>query len=103
MRLISIFTIIYGVLVIIGGIIGYISAASTPSLVMGTSFGVIIIASGLGMFYRLNWGFSLALLALFILTIFFTYKFIVTMKAMPAGIMLALSLIMISLLLKKLK
>lgn len=99
----SIFTIIYGILVIIGGIIGYAAAASIPSLVMGSGFGIVIAASGLGMLYRQKWGFPLALLSVFILTIFFSYRFILTMKPMPAGVMLALSLIMISLLLKKLK
>ena len=42
---------LYGVLSMVGGIIGYVKAHSTASLATGVPFGAILVVSAIGIFY----------------------------------------------------
>ncbi|GAB4227205.1 MAG: hypothetical protein Tsb0021_03840 [Chlamydiales bacterium] len=87
----------YGFIVIIGGIIGFATAQSYPSLVMGGLVGLMIVVStALLDKYRIQ-ASRVLFAAIFVLTVFFLYRFILTMKFMPAGLMILLSLAALSL------
>lgn len=81
----------YALIVFLGGIFGYVKAGSVPSLVMGVSFAAILGISAFIMSNGKKYGFSIAFAATAILTAFFLYRFLVTYKFMPAGLMCLIS------------
>jgi uncharacterized membrane protein (UPF0136 family) len=85
---------LYGLLILIGGIIGHIKAGSNASLVMGVVFGLLLLLSSGGMFSKKYFkkGVYFALVLTLILDAFFTYRFLTTMKFMPAGLLVLVSL-----------
>jgi uncharacterized membrane protein (UPF0136 family) len=82
---------IYGFLLIVGGAMGYVKAKSVPSLVAGVVCGVIALLLGL----RYTWHFApIAALILAIVLIFIMgRRYARTRKAMPALLIVALSLV----------
>lgn len=92
----AIFVLIYGLIILCGGMIGYKQAHSLPSLIMGTSFAVLLIMSALAIFKEYILGYFSAILLTAILACFFTYRYFLTHKFMPAGMMMTLSLILLS-------
>lgn len=95
----SIFTFVYAAFVFIGGAIGYATAGSMPSLAMGTGFAVLLAVCGKLMLSNKVYAYVSALVLMAVLLTFFGYRFIVTEKFMPAGLMVILSLITMSALL----
>ena len=85
--------IVYGAIILAGGIMGFQIAKSRSSLLMGILSGLMLAASGAlvllgnrgGAYYGL--GVNLALIMVF------GSRYLRTMKMMPAGLMLAASVI----------
>lgn len=84
--------LIYSLIVFIGGIFGHLKSASTASLICGIVFGVILFMSAIGMFHNKLFSAYAALISTFLLDAFFSYRFLLTWKFMPAGMMLFISL-----------
>ena len=82
---------IYGVLLIVGGAMGYVKAKSVPSLVAGVVCGVIIIIVGLN--YISHDAPYVALLVALVLIFLMGRRYLVTRKAMPALLIVVLSVI----------
>lgn len=82
---------IYSFLVAIGGLIGYQQAQSHMSLYMGLLFGILLALCSLFMVYGKRAGYAVALILMCVLAFFFGYRFVLTEKFMPAGLMLVLS------------
>lgn len=80
---------IYGILLIVGGAMGYVKAQSVPSLVAGLVCGIIALVLG----YSYTWHFAphaafiLALVLIFIMG----KRYLHTRKAMPALLIVVLS------------
>ncbi len=91
--------LIYGVLVLLGGVLGYAKAQSKPSLISGVVFGVLLLVSGWLMLEARAWGWYLAIVLAGFLTAFFVVRFKNTRKFMPAGLMVVLSVAAIAVLL----
>jgi uncharacterized membrane protein (UPF0136 family) len=87
--------IIYGILISIGGIIGFIKADSIPSLIMGFSIGGISILLGILSFKKQAVGITLGGINALIMLLFFLYRFINSGKFMPAGLMVIISVIVV--------
>ncbi len=83
--------LIFSVLVFSGGFIGFITRGSIPSLTMGSIFGLGLLLSSVVMFTLRKWGFYLAFALVLLLDAFFAYRFAISMSLFPAGIMFALS------------
>lgn len=97
-------TLIYGLLILVGGWMGHVKAASTASLVMGVIFGVLLLLTSLACFKNKLYGLYSSLTLAVILDAFFTYRFTLTQKWMPAGVMALVSitvLLSLALLLRK--
>jgi uncharacterized membrane protein (UPF0136 family) len=92
---------LYGLLLLIGGMIGYLKAGSMASLIMGGAFALLTIASALAIGKNYKLGYYSALILSVILTLFFTFRFVKSENFMPSGLMAALSLIVIMVLLSK--
>ena len=84
---------IYGVLLIVGGIIGYAKAKSVISLIAGVVCGIIALL--LGYYYTWHFAPHAALLLGLLLLFIMGRRFIATRKFMPAGLVSILSLIVI--------
>lgn len=82
---------IYGILLIVGGAMGYIKAKSVPSLVAGLVCGFIALLLG----YRYAWHFApyAAFLLAIVLIFLMGRRYLNTRKAMPALLIVVLSVI----------
>jgi uncharacterized membrane protein (UPF0136 family) len=72
------FILIYGLVVLLGGVMGYVKAKSQVSLLAGVGSGIV--------------GLGLATLIAFILFVVFVIRFFRTRSFMPAGLMMVFSL-----------
>jgi uncharacterized membrane protein (UPF0136 family) len=89
----KIYFIIFGVLTIVGGIIGYASKGSVPSIIAGTIAGLLLLLGAFLFPNHLVAGLAIDLIVSILLAGQFLPKFIQTGKAMPAGMMSILSVI----------
>ena len=84
--------LVYGILVAAGGVMGYVKSKSRPSLISGILFGALLIGCSV---FMLNGDvratYVALVLSLVLLAIFF-FRFRVSRKFMPAGLMIILSL-----------
>lgn len=93
--------IAYGILAIIGGIIGYIQARSKASLISGIISGVLLILGGVMQLQGQPWGLILASVVTFVLVIVFAIRLTKTRKFMPAGLMTVLGVAALVIMLKE--
>jgi len=84
-------TFLYGLLILAGGFIGHIKAASTVSLLVGIIFGIFLLLSAIGMFKDHLFPAYFGLLLILLLDAFFTYRWLYTLKFFPAGILCLIS------------
>ncbi len=76
--------LVYGALLIVLGILGYQTGHSKVSLIMGSSFGLLLLASGAAVFAHKKFGVYSALGCTALLTVTFSYRYLVSEKAIPA-------------------
>lgn len=91
MNLPMIATLIYGILLLIGGIMGYVSARSKPSLISGVVSGLLLLVSGMLQWQQISAGLVLAQIITIVLAVVFAVRLWKTRKFMPAGLMLVVS------------
>ena len=89
----KIYFIVFGLLTVAGGIIGYVKAGSVPSIIAGAITGVLLLIAAFLLPENRLWGLGLALITSLLLAGQFVPKFIRTGKVMPAGMMSILSVI----------
>lgn len=95
MRVTSLVTAIYGLLIFIGGIIGHVKAASCASLVMGILFGILLLASSYLLYRKQAVGAYATVFLLLLLDGFFTYRFLKTFRFFPSGFFMLLTLLVL--------
>lgn len=79
--------IAYGILALVGGVIGYKQAQSKASLISGTISGLLLILGGVLRSLGQTWGSVLAIIVTVALVVVFTIRLAKTRKFMPAGLM----------------
>ncbi|MEA2680742.1 MAG: hypothetical protein QOK03_2464 [Candidatus Binataceae bacterium] len=89
----KIYFIIFGLLTIVGGVIGYVKAGSTASIIAGAISGIALIAAAYLLPGNLAVGLAIAGVVSILLAVRFIPAFMRTGKIMPAGLMAALSVI----------
>ena len=94
----KIYFIVFGVLTIAGGIIGFVKANSLPSLIAGSITGVLLLVAAWLIGEHFDIAVLLGLGVSILLAAQFIPKFVRTGRAMPAGMMSVLSVIGIVLL-----
>lgn len=85
--------LLYALLVLAGGILGYVKARSKPSLISGVVSGIALAIAWYISLQNPLVGFPLAALFALGLLIVFAIRFRKTNKFMPAGLMAILSLV----------
>lgn len=93
--------IAYGILAIIGGVIGYIQAQSKASLISGSISGLLLIFGGVMQLQGQTWGLILSAAVTVVLIIVFAIRLAKTRKFMPAGLMTALGVAALVIMLKQ--
>jgi uncharacterized membrane protein (UPF0136 family) len=89
----KIYFIVFGILTIVGGIIGYASKGSIPSIIAGTIAGIFLLVGAWLLPDHLLAGLAIGFIVSVLLAGQFAPKFIKTGQAMPAGVMSILSVI----------
>lgn len=79
--------IAYGILAVVGGIMGYVQAKSKASLISGSISGLLLIFAGVMQLQGQAWGSILATVVTSVLLIVFAIRLVKTRKFMPAGLM----------------
>ncbi len=82
---------VYGILLIIGGVMGYVKAKSVPSVVAGCICGFLALLFG----YRYTWHFAphAAFVLALVLIFMMGRRYLRTRKAMPALLIVVMSVI----------
>ncbi len=89
----KIYFIVFGLLTILGGIMGYVSKGSLPSIIAGSISGLALLAAAFFLPNNVVAGLVLAALVSVLLAGRFVPAFIKTGAIMPAGMMSVLSVI----------
>ncbi len=89
----KIYFLIFGVLTIAGGVLGFVKAGSAVSIIAGSISGILLIAAAFLLPDHLGAGLAIGFIVSLLLAAQFIPKFIRIGKAMPAGMMSILSLI----------
>jgi uncharacterized membrane protein (UPF0136 family) len=83
-------TLLYGAVSVVGGILGYVRAGSTPSLVAGSLAGVLLLVTGAVVAAHRGWGLVLAVAVSVALVGRFLPAYLRTRSVWPALIIAAL-------------
>lgn len=93
MKYLTLLVCAFGLLVGMGGLIGFFMAGSIASLLAGSAFSFLLLMSG----YLMQSNRKLGLISSTSLTLalagFFSYRYLITEKFMPSGMMALLSAI----------
>jgi uncharacterized membrane protein (UPF0136 family) len=93
MEVAKIYLIVFGVLTIAGGILGYVKAGSVASIIAGSIAGVLLLVAAFLLPEHRTIGLATALIISVLLAAQFIPKFLRTGRVMPAGMMSILSAI----------
>lgn len=85
----AIAAIAYGILSLVGGVIGYLQAKSTTSLVSGGVSGLLLVVMGILETQGVGWASAVAIAITVLLVIVFIVRLAKTRKLMPAALMIA--------------
>jgi uncharacterized membrane protein (UPF0136 family) len=83
---------IYIILLVIGGLIGFLKAKSQVSLIMSVAFAVILVFAAIPGLLQPRAAQGLADVVMALLLVVFTMRLIKTKKFMPAGLMLIITI-----------
>ncbi len=94
-------TATYALFVLVGGLIGYVKAGSLASLTMGCFFSALLFLCAFAIYRKSVLGHVLTLALTSFLLLFFGFRFFQKLVFMPAGLMVLLSIGLLSILLIK--
>ncbi len=89
----KIYFIVFGLLTIAGGLMGYVKAGSTASLIAGSISGVLLLVAAFLLPGHVVAGLTIAIIVSLLLAGRFLPAFVRTGKLMPNGIMALLSIL----------
>ncbi|MGF1601374.1 MAG: TMEM14 family protein [Thermosynechococcaceae cyanobacterium] len=85
--------LLYGLLNIAGGVMGYVKSKSKISLIMGCFFGTVLVKGAIATLQGNPIGLQIATVVTGLLTVVFAIRWVKTKKLMPAGVMVGLGAI----------
>ncbi len=88
---------IYIVLLIVGGLIGFLKAKSRVSLIMSVAFAAVLILAAVPGLLDAKFARGLVNVVMALLLVVFTMRLLKTKKIMPAGLMLIVTIVALAL------
>ncbi len=88
-------TLTYGIVSLIGGLVGYLKAGSKISLISGGISGLLLLICSYFLSIGVNWALFLAVVITVTLIIVFSLRLQKTRKFMPSGLMIALGVVVL--------
>jgi uncharacterized membrane protein (UPF0136 family) len=98
MMIAALTSVVYGSLVLAGGIVGYRKAQSRASLLAGLISEALLLLAAILIFFGYPLGSKLAMAVAALLLVFFAMRWLKGRKFMPAGLMVLSSAIALALL-----
>src|SRR3989440_13053731 len=89
----KIYLVIFGILTVVGGVVGYIKAGSVASIIAGSITGVLLLVAAFLLPEHRTIGLATALIVSLLLAAQFVPKFLRSGRVMPAGMMAILAVI----------
>jgi uncharacterized membrane protein (UPF0136 family) len=83
---------VYGVIMMLGGILGYVKVGSKASLLSGVGMGLALLASGYGVWQGRREALIASVVIAALLVALFAIRLVKTKRFMPAGMLAILSL-----------
>jgi len=83
---------VYGAIMAVGGVIGYVKVRSKASLLSGVGFGLMLLASGYGVWHGSRRSLAASAVIAALLVAIFAVRLVKTRRFMPAGVLAVLSL-----------
>lgn len=87
----SVIVFCYALLVLIGGIIGHAVAGSQASLIASSVSAALLSIGAIRIWQGCSYAYYITTLLVFALTLFFGYRFFLSYKIAPGGIMMVMS------------
>lgn len=84
---------VYGVIMILGGIAGFVRVGSRASLISGVGFGLVLLVSGFGVWRGSQTCLVAAVVIALLLVVLFAMRYAKKQRFMPAGMLAILSLV----------
>jgi uncharacterized membrane protein (UPF0136 family) len=84
---------VYGVIMILGGVMGYVRVGSKASLLSGVGLGLGLLASGYGVWHGSENSIVAAEIIALLLLVLFAIRYAKKRRFMPAGMLAVLSLV----------
>jgi uncharacterized membrane protein (UPF0136 family) len=84
---------VYGVIMILGGIMGYVKVGSKASLLSGVGFGLGLLACGYGAWCGSGNSVAAAEIIALLLVVLFAIRYAKKRRFMPAGMLAVLSVV----------
>ncbi len=103
MQTTAMIVLVYGALVLLGGVMGYAKAQSKPSLFAGVGFGLALLASGAMLWQGNSRALPGATVLAAVLLLVMGIRFARTKKFMPAGLVALMSLVVVIVLVRALR
>ena len=88
---------VYIILLIVGGLVGFLKAKSQVSLIMSVAFAVVLIIAAIHGLLEEKFARGLVNVVMAVLLVVFTMRLIKTKKFMPAGLMLVVTIVALAL------
>lgn len=81
----------YAIILLIGGVIGFLKAGSVVSIATSSCFAALLFATGYGIKQNCSISYYTTIGLLVSLLAFFAYRYLMTHQFMPAGLMIILT------------
>ncbi|MGB7440424.1 MAG: TMEM14 family protein [Coleofasciculaceae cyanobacterium] len=91
----------YGILAMVGGVIGYLKVKSKMSIISGVISGLLLVFGAILQLQGHSWGLTLAAIVAAALVIVFTIRLAKTRKFMPAGLMMIAGVVSLGIMLSQ--
>ncbi|HVM62842.1 MAG TPA: TMEM14 family protein [Verrucomicrobiae bacterium] len=84
---------IYGLVMILGGIAGFVRVGSKASLISGVGFGLMLLVTGIGVWRGSQPCLLAAVVIALLLVVLFAIRYVKKRRFMPAGMLAVLSIV----------
>ena len=90
------FLFVYSLIAFIGGMIGFLKTGSLMSIISASVIATVLIGCGIAMVQGKEIAYKMSIGLLLFVLVFFGYRYILTAKIMPAGMMILVTVITLS-------